>query len=241
MSPSPQVRIVWPPLTPHVIAIAATLFAVRMVMVVAAPVKVMAVDMLVLNAQTLTSLQLWAILSHVLFSLDFGSLFFDLLGLYMFGGELQQRWGKRKWYGAIGLAALLGGLFAALSLWLSPSHLMIGGFGAPVMAFVAGYCREHWEKRLNFFFVELQGKMLLGFFVGLDVLVALLNASPHMFALHLGGLLAGLLIADDLYKPKRLMLHFKYWKIKRNLRVVAKTPEADGKHKQRRDDGQWIN
>lgn len=240
MSESLGARLNWPPLSRQIIAIGVTLLILRLAMVIAAPLKGLVSAQLLLGSANVTQLKLWVIATHALWPTDFGALFFDMFALYLFGGALEQRWSRSKWWVAVALSILFGGALAALSVWLVPSATLIGGFGAPVMGFVAAYCVEHWRSRLNFFFVELSGKTLLAFFVGLDLLFALLNANPQMLALHLGGVAAGALVAHDLYHPKRLVLHFKYWKIRRNLKVIAKTPEANASQK-RRKDGQWIN
>lgn len=240
MSESLRARLSWPPLTRQVIAIGVTLLALRLAMIIASPLKELVTTQLLLGSANISQLKLWVIATHALWATDFGALFFDMFALYLFGGALEQRWSRSKWWTAIAMAVLFGGALGALTLWLVPSATLIGGFGAPVMGFVAAYCIEHWRSRLNFFFIELSGKTLLAFFIGLDVLFALLNMSPHMLAMHLGGVAAGALVAHDLYNPKRLVLHFKYWKIRRNLKVIAKTPEA-GTSQKRRKDGQWIN
>ena len=237
-----QVRVAWPPLQRPVLVLGATLLALRLLMVAAAPLKAFALTELVLHAQSLPSLKLWAVLTHALWSTSFGALFFDLFALYLFGAEVLRDWGLKRWSLALGLGALLGGLLGALSLWAMPGpQPPLGGMGAATMALVAGYCHQRWDQTLSMIVFELKGKALLGLFIALDLLMTVFSGSPTTLLWHLGGVAAGLIVAAQLYSPRRLILHLKYWKIRRNLKVIARTPEADARDARRRNDGQWIN
>lgn len=236
-----QMRLAWPPLTRNIIIVGVVLFVVRMAMVLIEPFGIMAKQSLTLSASTLTSLQLWSTLSYGVLATSFGQLFFDLLALYLFGAEVDQWWSGKKWWLTVLAATIVGGLLGALVLWVQGAPGVIGGFGAPVMALIAAYCWQYWDRPMNFFFIELKGKILLGLFLTLDILLgisAFFSNRPSMLGIHLGGLAVGLLVASDLWRPKQLMLRIKYWKVRRNMKLIARTPEDDPR---RRQDGTWIN
>lgn len=234
-----QYQLHKPPMTRGVIILAALLVGSWLSTVLIAPWRAIVEGHLMIDGGTLPALELWAPLTYALFPRDFLMIVFDVLMLYFFGAELESRWGAKRWWGTIAGAAVAGGVLGALVAWPVGTARLIGGFAAPVMALVAAYCWGMWSQRVNLFFIELTGKSMLALFVGLDLLFALLSLDPTFFAVRLGGLGVGLLSAAGL---SNLRKRYHYWRVRRNMRVVARTPEDDGGGvKRKRDDGTWIN
>ena len=115
-------------------------------------------------------------------------LFFECLMLYMFGGELEQEWGRHNFL-RLFLFGLLGGLtLGAVSAAFLP--LLLYGFGAGTAAVLVAYAMI-WPDRqaLLFFVIPVRMKWLV-----LVIFVMLFTWDfPNQFILQLGGALAGAL------------------------------------------------
>lgn len=243
-----QYRIVKPPVTRN-FAITSVLLGVSwLATVLFEPWRQIVNASLRIDGQTLPQLELWAILTHGIFPSDFVMLFFSVLMLYFFSTESDRRWSSKKWWGTVALALVFGGSLTLLSSWAVGSARPFGGFAAPTYAFVAAYCWSVWNTRVNLLFIELTGKRMLLAFFALDVVFALISMDPTMLSARFGGLLAGLLVAGEFYKLGDLKKRYHYWRVRRNLRVISKTPEDVVKSKKKkrdpkrqREDGTWIN
>ena len=229
----------WPPLTRSFLVLAGCLVASWLAFIAAPSVKALAVAHLMLDATTLPSLQLWATLTHALFPVNFGQLFFDLALIYMFGAELEQRWGRAKWFGVMLAALVLGGVLGALVLWAQGAVGVVGGFTAPTIALITAYCVARWDRTIRLLFFDIPGKWVLALFALLHIggaLVALTQSAPTSLGLILGGGIVGALAGRDLHSPRRIKLWWKHRQARRNLKVV-RTPQDPRKNK----DGEWLN
>ena len=232
---SPQFQFQRPAPTKGVILLIALCCVGWLATVIFEPVRAMLPSSLLLTATSIRSLHLWTILTHIFFVDDFLNLFFAGLMLYWFGSEVAQRRGDAKWLGFMFGATLLGGLLAA------PVALLLGGgAGGPsaaVNACIAMYCWQIWNREVHFFTIALTGKTMFFAFLLIDFLFALFSMNPTLLAVKAGGALAGLLFATGTWRPDKLRRHYHYWRVKRNLKVVARTPED----KRRTKDGEWLN
>ncbi len=235
-----------PPLTRSAMILILVLGAAWLARVGIAPLGDLAKSQLWLSPTTVPSLKLWAPLTYALSPHHFLGYARRALMLYFFSADVERRLGVARWWWMIGLSAILGGVLAALAMWplsgvewgarLTP----LSGFSAPVAALVAAYCRPFWDQTLMLFGFELKGKVLLLGYILLGVVLAILALHPGMLVLHLVGVGVGLGVSGGTIVPRDLFKRFQYWRIRRKLKVIARTPEAD-KEGRRRPDGTWIN
>lgn len=208
------------------------------------PFRVLVDTRLIIDGNTLTDMELWAPLTYFFFARDFLSLFVDLLLLYIIGAQIAQEWSTKRWWGAVLTAGVLGGVVAMPLAWLVGSKIPLGGFTAPVMALFAAYCWRIWNTRRTFFIVEATGKSVLLFFLGLRAFMALLQLDPTPLAADLMATAVGIFFAQG-WGWTELRKNFAYWRMRRKLKIVAKTPEDDdARHRRegrKRSDGQWVN
>ena len=138
----------------------------------------------------------WQVVTYSFLHFDFNHLFFNMLGLWMFGGELEQVWGQKRYlqfYAASVVAAALSQLL--VNFLLGATAPTIGASGG-LFGLMAGFAREHPHEKIVplippipmpvWVFVVLYGalELVLG-------VTGTANGVAH-FA-HLGGLLGGLL------------------------------------------------
>lgn len=139
--------------------------------------------------------EVWRLFTWVF--VDFGpmSLVFTCACVYKFGGELAPRWGDRRLrrfllqivVGATAVAAVL----AVLSS-VSWHMYRCGGMLVPDVLTIA-WARQYPNDVIRMFgFIELGGQRLVGFTVGVTILIALAS-SPFVMAPELLGCLAAAL------------------------------------------------
>jgi rhomboid family protein len=122
-------------------------------------------------------------------------IFFNMLGLWMFGGELEQVWGQKRFlqfYAASVLAAALTQLLVSALLGSGgPTIGASGGLFGLLLAFAMIFPNR---IILLFFVIPMKAKYLVALYGLIELYqgAAVLNTGVAHFA-HLGGMLGGLL------------------------------------------------
>jgi membrane associated rhomboid family serine protease len=137
----------------------------------------------------------WQIGTYAFLHFNFEHLFFNMLGLWMFGSELEQVWGQKRYlqfYGASVLAAALTQL--AVSALLGSDAPTIGASGGIFGLLLAFAMIFPNRIILLFFILPMKAKYLVALYGLLELYqgVYVMNSGVAHFA-HLGGMLGGLL------------------------------------------------
>jgi membrane associated rhomboid family serine protease len=153
---------------------------------------------------------------------DFTHILFNSLFLWMFGGELELRWGSKaflKFYIICGVGAgvivfIIGDIFY-------PFIATVGASGA-IYGLVAAWAIAYPNRIVYIFGVfPMKGRYFALFPIGyafLDFLVGTGSGVSH--AAHLGGLAIGALLVTGYWKPRRMRNKIKYYNLKRKLRLI---------------------
>ena len=137
----------------------------------------------------------WQLVTYAFLHLTFAHLFFNMLGLWMFGGELEQVWGQRRFlqfYAAsVVAAALVQLLVSALLGAQGPTIGASGGLFGLLLAFAMIFPNR---IILLFFVIPMKAKYLVALYGLIELYQGayVLNSGVAHFA-HLGGMLGGLL------------------------------------------------
>ena len=137
----------------------------------------------------------WQIVTYAFLHGNFNHLFFNMLGLWMFGAELEQVWGQKRFlvfYSASVLAAALTQLIVdALLNVQGPTIGASGGLFGLLLAFAMIFPNR---TILLFFVIPMKAKYLVALYGILELYqgVSVMNSGVAHFA-HLGGMLGGLL------------------------------------------------
>ena len=137
----------------------------------------------------------WQVLSYSFLHGSFEHLFFNMLGLWMFGSELEQVWGQKRYvqfYTASVLAAALTQLVVSAVLGsIAPTIGASGGLFGLLLAFAMIFPNR---IILLFFVIPMRAKWLVALYGILELYqgVYVMNSGVAHFA-HLGGMLGGLL------------------------------------------------
>ena len=137
----------------------------------------------------------WQIVSYAFLHGSFEHLFFNMLGLWMFGAELEQVWGQKRYlqfyFASVVAAALTQLLVNALLGSMAPTIGASGGLFGLLLAFAMVFPNR---IILLFFVIPMKAKYLVALYglVELYQGVYIMNSGVAHFA-HLGGMLGGLL------------------------------------------------
>jgi membrane associated rhomboid family serine protease len=137
----------------------------------------------------------WQIVTYAFLHASFNHLFFNMLGLWMFGGELEQVWGQKRFvqfYSASVIAAALTQLLVNSMLGATaPTVGASGGLFGLLLAFAMMFPNR---TILLFFVIPLKAKYLVALYGIIELYqgVYVMNSGVAHFA-HLGGMLGGLL------------------------------------------------
>lgn len=165
--------------------------------------------------------QAWRFLTYNFVHVSFMHFLFNMLMLWMFGDEVAEFMGHRKFVGLYIFSGIFAGVFSIpfyLFGSLSPYAMIIGASGALMGVFVAYYKFFPERTLLLFFIIPLKMKYAIWVLIALDVMMSQTNDSIAHFT-HLGGVLAGFIFMNFFYRipfwekwfqPKRKKQHSQH-------------------------------
>lgn len=222
-----QYRMYWPPVTRNFKIIAGVLFTLWIASVMYVPLRVFSAENLLISRDAIMNKgQVWTLITYAFFHANFMHLFFNLLVLWMFGGELDDAWKSSRWWKFLALCTLGGGIVILLSQLIFQTNHPTLGASAAVMGVVAAYAWNHWNHKLNFMFFPMTGKTMLLVFIGIDVVMVVFGGEAISIAGHLGGMATGLLLVTGYWKPKRLKAMIQRRKQRNRLKLLRRPPET---------------
>jgi len=138
----------------------------------------------------------WQVLTYAFLHGDFNHLFFNMLGLWMFGSELEHVWGQKRFlqfYTASVIAAAVTHLI--VMPLLQSAAPMIGASGGVFGLLLAFAMLFPNRTILLFFVIPMKAKWLVALYGVLELYqgVYVMNSGIAHFA-HLGGMLGGFLM-----------------------------------------------
>ena len=138
----------------------------------------------------------WQVVTYAFLHGGIGHLFFNMLGLWMFGSELERLWGQRRY-----LQFLLAGVLAAAAAqmiftFLSGSRVPTvgasGGLFALLLAF--GMLFPHRVIMPLFPPIPMKARTFVIVFGGLELLLGMSGQTGIAHFAHLGGMVGGFLM-----------------------------------------------
>jgi membrane associated rhomboid family serine protease len=135
--------------------------------------------------------QVWQLITYQFMHANFTHILFNMIYLWMFGIEVENLWGSRKFlyfYLMCGVAAGLCQLF--LSPLLGDTSYTVGASGSIYGVLIAFALFFPNRFIYLYFFIPVKAKYLIGFMVILEFLMVN-SAEPIARFAHLGGALAG--------------------------------------------------
>ncbi len=226
-----QQQLRWPPFTANIKGLAIVLFTLWFASVMIEPLGGFVGNyMLVSGAAVIDEFQVWTLFTYSLWHADFMHLLFNVVVLWLFGAEIDQRWSKLRWWRFNALCAVGGGAAVVVSQLLIQSFHPTLGYSGAVMGVVAAFAWHNWDRTIYLFFFPMKGKVLLPVFIVLDIFIVVVGREPISVAAHLGGMATGLLIVSGWWRPRRWKLAYqrhKHKKHREQFQIVQRDPESD--------------
>jgi len=154
-----------------------------------------------------------------------GHLFFNLLGLILIGVVFEQKIGTRPYIMLYILSGICGSLAFAAIRWTGPYVIAVGASGA-IFGILGGFVRLFPRERFMFFPFPMAlpiWAIVAGYLVLQLVLIP--TAPDVAVEAHIGGLIAGALLAPLVVKLPAAQGKVKMAASAPNLRKLATTPE----------------
>ena len=174
--------------------------------------------LLVFSPLELFRFKLWQPFTYTFFNDDPINLLFALLGLWMIGSALEQRWGTRRFVTFYFATSALAALATALVGLVSPQVRGAQYFGnwAAVEALIAAFAVQLPDAQILLYVVPVQARWMLPISAGITLLYMLMRGwvpfLPQLFGLGAGVLLAGGISSNN------LLLRARMWWLDRRLR-----------------------
>ena len=180
----------------------------------------------------------WQLLTFQFLHVDFTHLFFNGLGLWMFGRPIEAAFGGRRMLGLWIAGGLVGGLLqlgisAAFPNQFSPD---VVGASAGLMTFLAIFCRLEPDARILLaLIVPVPARFLFYFSVGVALFFTVVPSRDGVaHAAHLGGLLFGWFWVQVGYHRgeglgDRLSEAWQRWRQQRRSRGTSASRAASGR------------
>ena len=180
----------------------------------------------------------WQLLTFQFLHVDFPHLFFNGLGLWMFGRPIEAAFGGRRMLGLWIAGGLVGGLLqlgisAAFPNQFSPD---VVGASAGLMTFLAIFCRLEPDARILLaLIVPVPARFLFYFSVGVALFFTVVPSHDGVaHAAHLGGLLFGWFWVQAGYHRgeglgDRLSEAWQRWRQQRRSRGTSASRAASGR------------
>jgi membrane associated rhomboid family serine protease len=172
-------------------------------------------------AATVEHLRVWQVFTYMFLHAGPFHILFNMLALWMFGGELERVWGTRyflKFYFVTGVGAAI--LTVIVAYLLSPSlrvSIVIGASGA-IYGLLLAYALYFPNRPIYMYFVfPIPAKYFVLIMGALAFYSSVSEAGGVAHATHLGGLLVGYLYLKSVRVSPWSELKYRYlkWKINR--------------------------
>jgi membrane associated rhomboid family serine protease len=138
----------------------------------------------------------WQYVTYMFMHGGFGHIFFNMLALWMFGIELAELWGAKRFLAFYLICGIGAGIIHSLvSLIAGDAAQTVGASGA-IMGVMVGFGMAFPDRMvLAFFFFPLRARYAVLLFAAIDLFSGVSGSNDHVahFA-HLGGALVGYLL-----------------------------------------------
>jgi len=181
---------------------------------------------------------LWEPVTYLFLHASLWHVFFNMLALWMFGSDLENAWGGRRFLQYYFLTGVGAGLFAVL---LQPSSRIptVGCSGAVYGVLLAYGVLFPNRQILLMFLVPIAAKWFVIIFGVIEFYLSLAEpGSSVSHVAHLGGMLVGYLYLRGRHFPFDFQSRYQDW---RRARLKKKFEVFMRRQEKKDDAGRWIN
>ena len=132
----------------------------------------------------------WQVLSYAFLHGSVLHLFFNMLGLWMFGSELEMLWGRKRYLALLAIGGIFGGLTFVVATWNGGNSSLVGASGS-IYALLVATAMYFPDRTVMPLFPPIPMKMKV-FVIVFGALALLMSWNGDLGSLaHLGGMLGG--------------------------------------------------
>jgi membrane associated rhomboid family serine protease len=138
----------------------------------------------------------WQVLSYAFLHGDTLHLFFNMLGLWMFGSELEQMWGSRRYWQFLLAAVLVAALTQLLITFVAGSPVPTVGASGALFGLLLAFGMLFPNRTIMPLFppIPMKARNFVILFGGIELLMGVWGGSGIAHFAHLGGMLGGWLM-----------------------------------------------
>ncbi len=138
----------------------------------------------------------WQLGTYAFLHGGIGHLFFNMLGLWMFGAELEQMWGSRRYWQFLLAAVLVAALSQLLITLLAGSNVPTVGASGALFGLLLAFGMLFPNRTIMPLFppIPMKARNFVILFGGFELLMGVWGGSGIAHFAHLGGMLGGWLM-----------------------------------------------
>lgn len=139
----------------------------------------------------------WQVVTYAFLHASLGHLFFNMLGLWMFGSELEQVWGRQRFIRFYAASVLSAAAAQLLVTWLLGSMYPTVGASGGLFGLLLAYGMTFPNRTIVPLIppIPMKAKVFVAIYGGLELLMGVTGtASGVAHFAHLGGMLGGFLM-----------------------------------------------
>ena len=138
----------------------------------------------------------WQVVSYAFLHGDTLHLFFNMLGLWMFGSELEQMWGSRRYWQFLLAAVLVAALSQLVITLLAGSNVPTVGASGALFGLLLAFGMLFPNRTIMPLFppIPMKARNFVILFGGFELLMGVWGGSGIAHFAHLGGMLGGWLM-----------------------------------------------
>lgn len=213
-------QLKWPPITKSVIGLGVFFFVFWLATVIFEPLRTFADANMRLSLTSFKEGRFWSVLLYGVYHRGFIEILFVGLASWMFGSEVQNRLGLKRWWLLQIVSVILAGLVVVG--WDAVFGLKhpVQGFHAAVIGLIAAFCWDKWNETIYIFTFPLTGKIMLAACAGFGVVMAIMAGQYVRIGMDVAGIICGILFAGNFLNPRDLKTRFRLWNARRRLKIV---------------------
>ncbi len=139
----------------------------------------------------------WQVLTYAFLHGSIGHIFFNMLGLWMFGSELERIWGQRRYLEFLGASVLTAAACQLLISMLAGYHNPTVGASGGLFGLLLAFGMMFPERTIMPLFppIPMKAKVFVAVYGGIELFMGVTGtASGVAHFAHLGGMLGGWLM-----------------------------------------------
>jgi membrane associated rhomboid family serine protease len=139
----------------------------------------------------------WQVLTYAFLHGSIGHIFFNMLGLWMFGSELERIWGQRRYLEFLGASVLTAAACQLLISMLAGYHNPTVGASGGLFGLLLAFGMMFPERTIMPLFppIPMKAKVFVAVYGGIELFLGVTGtASGVAHFAHLGGMLGGWLM-----------------------------------------------